>query len=67
VRNLNDIDGEINFETHDDVNMEDSGTTIREIFMKHLDNKGNALLHSMDHTNNSDVYRSSRHPARYDQ
>jgi hypothetical protein len=27
------------------------------MFMKHLDNKGNALLHSMAHTNNSDVYR----------
>jgi hypothetical protein len=57
VRNLNDIDDEINFETHDDVNMEGSGTTIREMFMKHLDNKGNALFHSMEHTNNSDVYR----------
>jgi hypothetical protein len=29
VRNLNDIDDEINIETHDDVNMESSGTTIR--------------------------------------
>jgi hypothetical protein len=57
VRNLNDIDDEINFKTHDDVNMEVSGTTIREMFMKHLDNKGNALFHSMEHTNNSDVYR----------
>jgi hypothetical protein len=57
VRNLNDIDDEINFETHDDVNMEGSGTTIREMFMKHLDNKGNALFYSMEHTNNSDVYR----------
>jgi hypothetical protein len=57
VRNLNDIDDEINFETHDDVNMEGSGTTIREMFMKHLDNKGNALFHNMEHTNNSDVYR----------
>jgi hypothetical protein len=57
VRNLNDIDDEINFETHDDVNMEGSGTTIREMFMKHLDNKCNALFHSMEHTNNSDVYR----------
>jgi hypothetical protein len=37
--------------------MEGSGTTIREMFMKHLDNKGNALFHSMEHTNNSDVYR----------
>jgi hypothetical protein len=25
--------------------------------MKHLDNKGNALFHSMEHTNTSDVYR----------
>jgi hypothetical protein len=47
VRNLNDIGDEINFETHDDVNMEGSGTTIREMFMKHLDTKGNALFHSM--------------------
>jgi hypothetical protein len=57
VRNLNEIDDEINFETHNDVNMEGSGTTIREMFMKHLDNKGNALFHSMKHTNNSDVYQ----------
>jgi hypothetical protein len=57
VRNLNDIDDEINFETHYDVNMDRSGTTIREMFMKHLDNKGNALFHSMEHTTNSDVYR----------
>jgi hypothetical protein len=57
VRNLNDIDAEINFETHDDVNMEGSGTTIREMFMKQLDTKGNAWFHSMEHTNNSDVYR----------
>jgi hypothetical protein len=57
VRNLNDIDDEFNFKTHDDVNMEGSGTKIREMFMKHLDNKGNALFHSMDHTNNSDVFR----------
>jgi coproporphyrinogen III oxidase len=33
VRNLNDIDDEINFETNDDVDMEGSGTTIREMFM----------------------------------
>jgi hypothetical protein len=39
VRNLNDIDEEINFETHDDVNMEGSGTTIRKMFMKHLEKK----------------------------
>jgi hypothetical protein len=57
VRNLNDIDDEINFKTHNDVNMEESGTTIREILMKHLDNKGNTLFHSMEHTNNSDMYR----------
>jgi hypothetical protein len=25
--------------------------------MKHLENKGNALLHSMEHTNTSDIYR----------
>jgi hypothetical protein len=25
--------------------------------MKHVDNKGNALFHSMEHTNTSDVYR----------
>jgi hypothetical protein len=57
VRNLNDIDDEINFETRDDVNMEGSGTTIREMFMNHLDTKGNTLFHSMEHTTNSDVYR----------
>jgi hypothetical protein len=56
VRNLNDIEEEINFKTHDDVNMEGTGTTIREMFLKHLDNKGNALFHSMKHTNNYDVY-----------
>jgi hypothetical protein len=57
VRNLNDINDEINFKTHNDVNMEGSGTTIREMFMKHLDNKGNTSLHNMEHTNNSDVYQ----------
>jgi hypothetical protein len=57
VCNLNDIDAEINLETHDDVNMKGSGNTIREMFMKNLDNKGNAYLHSMEHTNNSDVYQ----------
>jgi hypothetical protein len=57
VRKLNDIDDEINFETHNDVNMEGSCTTIREMFMKHLYNKGNASFHSMEHTNNSDVYQ----------
>jgi hypothetical protein len=57
VRNLNHIDDEINFDTHNDVNMQGSGTTIREMCMKHLDNKGNDLFHSMEHTNNSDVYR----------
>jgi hypothetical protein len=37
--------------------MEGSGTTIREMLTKHLDTKGKALFHSMEHTNNSDVYR----------
>jgi hypothetical protein len=37
--------------------MEGSGTTIIEMFMKNLDNKGNALFHSMEHTHTSDVYR----------
>jgi hypothetical protein len=55
VRNLNDIDDEINFETNDDDNMEGSETTIREMFMKHIDNKVNDLFHSMEHTNNSYV------------
>jgi hypothetical protein len=27
------------------------------MFMKHLDNKGNALFQSMQHTNTSDIYR----------
>jgi hypothetical protein len=57
VRNLNHIDDEINFETNDDVDMEGSGTTIRDFFMKHLDNKGSALFQIMDNTNTSDVYR----------
>jgi hypothetical protein len=57
VHNLNSIDDEINIETNDDVDMEGEGTKIREMFMKHIDNKGNILLHSMEHTNNSDVYR----------
>jgi hypothetical protein len=57
VRNLNDIDDEINFETNEDVDMESSGTTIRDFFMEHLNNKGKTLFHSMDHTNISDVYR----------
>jgi hypothetical protein len=57
VRKLNNFDDEINFDTNDDVDMEGSGTTIREFLMKHLNNKGNALFHSMEHTNNSDVYR----------
>jgi hypothetical protein len=57
MRNLNDIYDEINFKTHDDVNMEGSGTTIGEMFMKHLDNKGNSLFDSMEHTNTFDVYR----------
>jgi hypothetical protein len=54
---INDIDKGINFETQDDVNMEGSGTTIREMFTKHLDNKGSTLFHSMEHTSNADVYR----------
>jgi hypothetical protein len=37
--------------------MEGSVTTIREMFMKHLGNKCNALFHSMEHTNTYDVYR----------
>jgi hypothetical protein len=57
VRNLKYIDDEINFEKNDDVDMEGSGTTIKEMFMTHLDNKGNSLFHSMENTNNSDVYR----------
>jgi hypothetical protein len=57
VRNLNGIDEEIDLEVNNDVDMEGSGTTIREMFMKHLDNKGNALFHSMEYTNTSGVYR----------
>jgi hypothetical protein len=55
--NLNDIDEEIDLEVNDDVYMEGAGTTIREMFMKHLDNKCNILFHSMEHTNNYGVYR----------
>jgi hypothetical protein len=57
VRNLNDIDDETYLEVNDDVEMEGAGTTIREMFMKHLDNKGNALFHGMEPTNTSGVYR----------
>jgi hypothetical protein len=34
VQNLNDIDGEINLDTNDDVDMEGSGNTIREFFFE---------------------------------
>jgi hypothetical protein len=37
------------------------------MFMNHLDNKGNALFHSMEHTNNSDVYRLSSHESNTEQ
>jgi hypothetical protein len=57
VTNHNDIDEEIDLEVNDDIDMERAGTTIREMFMKHLDNKGNALFHSMEHTNTYGVYR----------
>jgi 5S rRNA maturation endonuclease (ribonuclease M5) len=57
VRNLNDIYEEINLEVNIDVDMDGAGTTIREIFMTHLDNRGNALFHSMERTNTSGVYR----------
>jgi hypothetical protein len=56
VRNLNDIDEEIYLEPDDDVDMEGSGTTIR-VLKKNLDNKVNALFHSMEHTNTYGVYR----------
>jgi hypothetical protein len=55
-QNLNDSDKEINLEPDNDVDMEGFGTTIRGFLMKHLDNKGNALFHSMEHTDASDVY-----------
>jgi hypothetical protein len=55
---LNDIDEEIDLEVNNDVDTEGAGTTIREMFMTHLDgNKCNSLFHSMEHTNTSDVYR----------
>jgi hypothetical protein len=57
VRNLNDIDEETNLKPNDDVDIEGSGTTIRDFFMKNLDNKGNTSLHSMENTNTYDVYR----------
>jgi hypothetical protein len=57
VRNLKNIDEEINLEVNSDVDMDGAGTTIRETFMKHLDNRGNALFHSMEHTNTSGLYR----------
>jgi hypothetical protein len=42
---------------YDNVDMEGAGTTMREMLTKHLENKGNALFHSMEHTNTSGVYR----------
>jgi hypothetical protein len=57
VRNLNGIDEEIDLEVNDYLDMEGAGTTLREMFMNHLDNKGNASFHSMEHTNTSGVYR----------
>jgi hypothetical protein len=57
VKNLNDIDEEIDLEVKYDVDMDGAGTTIREVFIKHPDNKSNALFDSMEHTNTSGVYR----------
>jgi hypothetical protein len=57
VRNLNDKDEEIDVEVNNHVDMEGVVTTIRDFSMNHLDNKGNALFHSMEHTNTSGVYR----------
>jgi hypothetical protein len=57
IQNLNDIDEEIKLEVDSDVDMEGAGTTIREMFMKNLDNRGNELFHSMEHTNTPGAYR----------
>jgi hypothetical protein len=57
VRNLNNIDDEIDLEVNDDVDTEGAGTTIREMFMKHLGNKGNTLFNRMEQTKTSGVYR----------
>jgi hypothetical protein len=54
---LNDIDERIDLKVNDGVDMDGSGTTIREMFMKHIGNKVNALFHSMEHTNTYVVYR----------
>jgi hypothetical protein len=57
VRNLNDINEEIDLGVNDDVDMDGAGTKIRDFFMNRLDNKCNALFHSMEHTHTSGVYR----------
>jgi hypothetical protein len=36
--------------------MDGAGTTLREMSMKHIDNRGNALFRSMEHTNIHGVY-----------
>jgi hypothetical protein len=56
VRNLNEIDEEIDLEVKNDVDMDGAGTTIREMSVKHIDNKGNASFHSIEHTHTYGVY-----------
>jgi hypothetical protein len=56
VQNLKDIDEEIKLEVNIDVDIDGAGTTIIEVFMKNLDNRGNALFHSMEHTKTIIVY-----------
>jgi hypothetical protein len=42
IQNLNGIDEEISLEVESDVDMDGEGTTLIEMFKKHLDNRGNA-------------------------
>jgi hypothetical protein len=37
--------------------MDGAGTTLREMFMKHFNTRGDELFYSMENTNTSGVYR----------
>jgi hypothetical protein len=56
VKNLNDIDKEINLKVNNDAGMYGAGATIREMFMTHLDSRDNVLFHSMEDTSTPGGY-----------
>jgi hypothetical protein len=45
VHNLNTSDEEINVEVDNDVDMDETGTILQDVFIKHLHSKGNTLFH----------------------